>query len=125
MEKIIINFYKCIQDSQEFGSNNEHMVSRLFFEIGKNDYHCEVRQPYGSSYSFEEDPIEVSVPVELEKLVNYEQFREAAEAYFRSNVGKNGSGINMSNSINVRMMNNTFIKDFQITIDPAGMSGGW
>ena len=33
MAKVKITFHKCIQDSQEYGSNDEHMVSRIFFSI--------------------------------------------------------------------------------------------
>jgi hypothetical protein len=29
MAKVKITFQKCIQDSQEYGSNDEHMVSRI------------------------------------------------------------------------------------------------
>jgi hypothetical protein len=36
--KAKVTFRKLIQDSQEYGSNDEHLVSRVFFdlEIGEN-----------------------------------------------------------------------------------------
>ena len=33
MPQISVTFHKLIQDSQEFGSDDEHMVSRAFFKI--------------------------------------------------------------------------------------------
>jgi len=35
-----ITFYKCVQDSQDYGSDDEHMVSRVFFilEIGDKKF---------------------------------------------------------------------------------------
>jgi len=33
MSQISVTFHKLIQDSQEFGSDDEHMVSRAFFKI--------------------------------------------------------------------------------------------
>ena len=35
MKKARVTFRKCIQDSQEYGSNNEYMVSRVFFDLEK------------------------------------------------------------------------------------------
>ena len=33
MSKATVNFHRCIQDSQDYGSNDEHMVSRVFFDL--------------------------------------------------------------------------------------------
>jgi len=40
MSKAKIIFYKCVQDSQDYGSDDEHMVSRVFFnlEIGEERF---------------------------------------------------------------------------------------
>jgi len=65
MTKARVIFNKCIQDSQDYGSNDEHMVSRVFFtlEVGDRRYdglYVDVKQTVGSSY--EDGPIEVSSP---------------------------------------------------------------
>lgn len=126
MKKIKLNFYKCIQDSQEFGSTNEHMMSRLFFKIDNTEYVCDVRQPFGSENSFENDPIEVTIPETLKQIVSYEQFRQAAEDYYRKSVGRNGSGINIGNGCtNIRMSNNTFVNSYSVEIDYIDFPGGW
>ena len=50
-----MTFQRCVQDSQEFGSDDEHMVSRVFFglEIGGNAYHdlhVDIKQTVGSEF---------------------------------------------------------------------------
>jgi hypothetical protein len=126
MKKMKLNFYQCILDSQKFGSTNEHMMSRLFFRIDYTEYVCDIRQPYGSDHSFENDPIEVRVPEKLKEIVNYEQFRQAAEDYYRKSVGAEGSGIKIGEGCtNIRMSNITFVKNYSVEIDQIGFSGGW
>jgi hypothetical protein len=67
MDKLELIFSKIMQDSQVYGSNNEHMISRIFFSLDGKEYECNVRQPYGENFSFENDPIEVETPDELKK----------------------------------------------------------
>ncbi len=125
MSKLELIFSKCIQDSQEYGSTNEHMISRIFFSIDGKEYECNVRQPYGENFSFENDPIEVESPEELKKLINYGQFRDEVENYYRKMVGANANGIRIQGGTNIRMYSNTFIIPHTATIDKAGMSGAW
>ncbi|PKD15768.1 hypothetical protein APR41_10745 [Salegentibacter salinarum] len=125
MKKIQLLFKKCIQDSQDYGSDNEHMISRIFYEVDGVDYECNVRQPYGESFSFDEDPIEVEAPKELGKKINYGQFRDEVENYYKQIVGSSGRGINIQGGTNIRMQNNTFEMEYRTEIDEAGYSGGW
>jgi hypothetical protein len=125
MDKLELIFSKIMQDSQVYGSNNEHMISRIFFSLDGKEYECNVRQPYGENFSFENDPIEVETPDELKKTVNYGQFRDEVENYFRMAVGSNAHGIQIQDGMNIRMSNNTFSFPHKATIDKAGMSGGW
>ncbi len=125
MNKLELKFSKIIQDSQVYGSNNEHMISRIFFSVDGKEYECNVRQPYGENFSFENDPIEVEAPEGLKKIINYGQFRDAVENYFRMAVGSNARGINIQGGTNIRMTNNSFSFPHKATIDKAGMSGGW
>lgn len=54
--------------------------------------------------------MEVSPPVGYDGPINYAAFRDAAEFYYRSCIGENGSVINIKGSSNVRMRNNRFMK---------------
>lgn len=125
MSKITLEFYKCIQDSQEFGSDNEHMMSRVFFTLDGKPYECNIRQPYGGNFSSEETPIEVETPQELKRVVNYLEFRDAVESYFREIIGGQGHGIRITGNVsNIRMMNNIFGRKKIVQINRAGDTGG-
>ncbi len=90
MEKVKIVFKKCIQDSQEYGSNDEFMVSRIFFDIitpteNYKDLHSDIKQMVGGK--FDSDPIEVSLPTQLKEKLDYGSFRNVTEDYYRNLVG--------------------------------------
>ncbi len=113
-------FYKCVQDSQEYGSNDEHMVSRVFFslEIDGKKYdglYSDIKQTVGSS--FETGVVEVSPPLGYDGPLNYMAFRDAAEKYFRQLVGSTASGIHISGGSNIRMRNNTFVFSMPFEFD--------
>jgi len=122
-----ITFCKCIQDSQDYGSNDEHMVSRVFFvlEIADKrfDLHADIKQAVGSSY--ETGPIEVGQPEEYRGPFNYDAFRDAAEKYYRSLVGSSGRGISIQGGTNIRMRNNTFVQNMIAEFEVKEGSAGW
>jgi hypothetical protein len=125
--KTKVTFTKCIQDSQDYGSTDEHMVSRLFFdlEIGNNRYHglcVDIKQAVGGD--FEKTPLEVGTPQGYKGPLNYTAFRAASEAYYRECVGSQGRGIRIAGGSNIRMRNNTFAMpktaEFETDTDPSG-----
>lgn len=125
--KAKVTFTRCVQDSQEYGSNNEYMVSRVFFdlEIGGQIHrglHADLKQVVGSH--FETGDIEVGKPEGYPGPFNHVAFRDAAESYFRSLVGAAGRGIQIKGASKVRMMNNTFdfcqISEFEVDGSTAG-----
>jgi hypothetical protein len=122
-----ITFYKCIQDSQDYGSNDEHMVSRVFFtfEIGgkKYDLHADIKQAVGASY--ETGPIEVGSPEGYKGPFNYEAFRDAAEKYYRRLVGSSATGIRIQGGSNIRMRNNTFIQEMAVECEVGEGTPAW
>ena len=108
--------YRLIQDSQEYGSNDEYMVSRVFFnlKIGEKsfkDLYSNIKQTVGSD--FNSTPLEISSPIGYEGPFNYLEFRNLVEAYVRDRIGPDGKGINMGGAKNVRMRNNTFDAPFE------------
>jgi hypothetical protein len=114
-----VTFYKCIQDSQDYGSNDEHMVSRVFFflEIDEKrlDLHADIKQTVGSSFETEN----------YKGPFNYDAFRDAAEKYYRSLVGSLGGGIRIQGGTNIRMRNNTFIQNMIAEFEVKEGSAGW
>jgi hypothetical protein len=56
MPKFKVTFHEVIQDSQVFGSNDEHMVSRVFFSLevdGKRpgDFYADLKQAVGNEFT--------------------------------------------------------------------------
>lgn len=120
MEKAKIVFRKCIQDSQALGSNDEHMVSRVFFDMairGKKykSLYVDIKQPVGGP--FETAPLEVSWPKGYEGHFNYNSFREAVEDYYRGLVGSMGRGIRIQGGGNIRMHDNVILQQKEVELD--------
>jgi len=119
---------RLIQDSQDYGSNDEHMVSRVFFDLEiegarHSNLHADIKQPVGSS--FESAGLEVSNPSGYKGPFNYEAFRTIVEQYYRSLIGSGGSGIHISGCSNVRMRNNTFIQPAVAEFEIQATGGPW
>jgi hypothetical protein len=127
MAKCKVTLTRCIQDSQDYGSDDEHMISRVFFKMdidGRHysDLHADIKQVVGSNY--ETGDIEVSHPRGYTGPFNYTAFRDAVEVYYRRLVGSAASV--MRPGPGSRMRNNTFNieKVVEFDVDTTG-SGGW
>ncbi len=130
MPKLTLRFSRMILDSQDFGSDDEHMVSRVFFSVagpdGKpvGDFHADVKLVVGGSY--ETDPLEVGPPIGYQGPWDQERFREAVTAYVRRCVGSSGTGIRLGpGAKGIRMRNNTFAFPFEAAIDAKKVTGTW
>lgn len=121
MPKATVKFLYMIRDSKDYGSNDEHMVSHVFFDLTVGDkrypgVHAIVKQTVGAS--FESDPIEVSPPVGYRGPMNFDAFRKAVERYCRNNVGNTASGIRISGGAkNIRIRDNRFTKQATESFD--------
>jgi len=128
MSKAKVVFFKCLQDSQELGSNDEHMVSRVFFtlEIDGQSFvnlYANLKQTVGDDY--ETGSIEVSQPQGYSGPLNYEAFSNAAVKYYRSLVGSQGRVIRVEGSRNARMRNNTFMRMMEVEFDIGKSDTSW
>ena len=127
MQIATVTFKKLIQDSQDYGSDDDHMVSRAFFDLeigGKKleNLHVDLKQTVGSD--IESGSIEVGHVHGYSGPGNYEVFRREVESYFRSLVGSSGSGIHIQGASNIRMRNNTFVREHTVQF-PVSQNGGW
>jgi len=109
MPKYKVTFHEAIQDSQTFGSNDEHMVSRVFFSLvvdgeRAGNFYANLKQTVGTE--FNSSDIEVSPPHEYDGPLDYAQFSEAARDYFSRQFGTEGSAIRFSGGGNIRMRDN-------------------
>ncbi len=128
MDTAKVVFQKLIQDSQDYGSDDQHMVSRAFFsiDVGGNvteGAYVDIKQPVGSD--FETTPLEVSQPTGYNGPFNYEAFRQSAENYYRKLIGSQGSGIHIPGGENIRMRNNTFVQNFTVEFEVSNESPAW
>ena len=128
MGRAVVFFHRCMQDSQDYGSDDAHMVSRVFFTLNYDgllyeNLYVEIKQPVGAN--IETDPLEVGVPQGYRGPFNHEAFRAAVEKYFRGLVGSRGSGIRITGGGTARMRDNLFVvpATAEFDIDPSG--GGW
>ena len=91
-----VHFKMIHQVSQTFGSDNEHMVSRVYFDLEVSgetipNLYADVKQPVGSD--FLTDPLEVPLPEDYSGPLSYEGYRDAVEKYYRMSFGSQGGGI--------------------------------
>ena len=109
MSKANITFHTLIQNIQELGGNQNHMISRAFFILehgGKTytDMSVNLRQPFGSEYAGE--LIEVEKPSgSYSGNWNHNDFGDVVEDYYRSAIG---GAFGIGSGVNIRMQNNMF-----------------
>jgi len=126
MSKAKVIFYKCIQDSQDYGSDDEWMVSRVFFnlEIGEERFeelYADVKQTVGSDY--DTALLELSAPHGYEGAFNHQAFRDCAEKYYRSCIGSEATGIRIEKGARfIRMRNNIIGKEMVCEFEISGGS---
>jgi hypothetical protein len=89
MPTAMVHFKELIQDSQNYGSDDEHMVSRVFFDlqVGEKRYpgaYANIRQKVGAGAA---GPIEVSPPAGYVGPFDNNKFQAEVEKYFRSVIG--------------------------------------
>jgi hypothetical protein len=94
MPTATVTFLKIHQDSQDFGSDDDHMVSRIFFdlEIDGSKYQnlsADIKQTIGEDY--ESGPLEVSPPHGYNGPFHFQDFQKAVEDCYRSQVGSGGA----------------------------------
>lgn len=123
-------FSRILQVSQELGSNDEHMVSRVFFDLlvgqeAHRDLYADIKQTVGTSY--ETAPLEVSFPQGFRGRLSYDQFRRHVEAYYRRAIGSTGMGIHVSGGASITMRNNNFAFPMvvDIEVDENTEPSGW
>jgi hypothetical protein len=123
-------FTKIIHDSQEYGSDDEHMASRVFFSIVLGDQkernlYADVKLTVGAN--FDRDPIEVSLPRGLEGTINYGVFRKHVEDYYREQIGSKGKAICIDGCAVVRIIDLVIEASKAVDIEINGNTAdtGW
>jgi hypothetical protein len=129
MATATIRFKECIQDSQDYGSDDEHMVSRVFLDLESDgqvfpNLTVDIKQTVGSS--FEDGPLEVAQPRGYDGSMNYAPFRNEVEKYYRGLVGKSGVAIRIGPGVSgLRMRNNRMPIAGSASFDFTESSAAW
>jgi hypothetical protein len=125
-----VTFNECIQDSQDYGSDDEHMVSRVFFTLEVDGRRVEglyvnIKQVVGDD--FETGPIEVGPArgAHYRGPFNHASFRDEVEKYYRSLVGASGRHILIQGASHVRMRNIRHRRAKTVEFEISGADGGW
>jgi hypothetical protein len=95
MPTATVHFKELVQDSQNYGSDDKHMVSRVFFDlqVGEKKYpgaHANLKQAVGAAAS---DRVDVSPPAGYAGPFDQQKFQAEVEKYFRSLVAASASSI--------------------------------
>ncbi|HPC02528.1 MAG TPA: hypothetical protein PLE04_02045 [Syntrophales bacterium] len=104
-----ITFNKCLQDAQDLGSDDEFMVSRVYFSLIIDDkiyenLYADVKQAVGSN--FEDSNFEVSPPHGYDGPLSYPKFRDCVIKYYTSLIGPKGRLIRFEKARDIVMRNN-------------------
>ena len=105
-----VRMIRLIQNSQEYGTGDDHMVSVVTFSVkderGKEYIGtCLLKQTVGAPL---EHPLEVQAPIGYAGPELGPNLRKAVDHYYRSLVGPGASGISFSGPGSITMINNTF-----------------
>ena len=126
MARVQVKLESCIQDSQDFGSDDEHMVSRVFVTITVGDKktpgYVDIKQTVGAS----PDTIEVGRPQGYRGPFNQDIFRREVSRYFLARIGPAGSGIRIEDgATDIRMRRNVFVAELIFEFDADETSKAW
>jgi hypothetical protein len=132
MANIRLTFLGCLQNSQELGSTDEHMISRLYFDFEVNGheytgFHCDIKQIVGAQFE-SESPLEVGPPTggRYRGPFNYEAFRAEAESYYRGLVGAQGRAIRIGpGAKGIGMYNNRLSFRKVVEFPVSGTEAAW
>lgn len=126
MPKMRVVFHKCLRGGNDLGSNDQHMVSRLFFslEIRGQRYdglYADVKQPVEP---YETGSLEVSSPqgAPYSGPFNYEIYRYAAANYYRK---LSRRGIAFRSGARTRMKNNEVKCPAVVEFEASGPDVSW
>lgn len=106
-----VNFASCVYDSEEYGSNDQQIVSRVFFNfwcegLRYTGLHADIKHSVDGD--LETDPLEITRPRDYDGPISLEAFQRAVGQYYRSLVGGGEPGNDLANS-KTRMRDHTFL----------------
>jgi hypothetical protein len=128
MARIAGEFFLFHQDSQEFGSDDQHMVSRVYFRMSVDgrppaEFYVPVKLAVGGNY-LAADQLEIGRPSGYGGTFNHDAFAAEVAKYVRTCVGPGARGINFAPGSSVRMMDNRFVIRMPFEFEVPNQTGG-
>ena len=111
MATMRVNFASCVQDSRDYGSDDQYVVSRVFFSIwcGGQRYtglYSDIKHPVDAD--IETNLLEITLPHGYDGPISSAAFRRSVGQYYRSLIGRGVLGARIGESC-TRMCDNTFL----------------
>lgn len=96
--QVTLNLRDLLQNSQDYGTNDDHLVSVVRYEIvldgqPQGSFESLVRQSAGGDRA---DILEVGLPPGYGGPIDHQALSRCIESYFRSQVGAEGRGIRIT-----------------------------
>jgi len=88
-----ITFEKCVLDSRDLGSDEKHMVSRVFFSL---DIGGEVYSDLSVDIKHQlkgQDQIEIGKPFGFNGILNDDEYRDCVKRFYNSLVESRAAGL--------------------------------
>jgi hypothetical protein len=119
-KRVRVKLKRCIQNSRLAGSDDTHMISRVFYELVVNgnkqgSFYSDIKQPVGSEDTAED--LEVTIPAEYKGPFHHERFAEGIRNYYQRVVGPKGSASPYGGSKSVVMKDKTIVMDAEFEFE--------
>jgi hypothetical protein len=119
-KRVRVKLKRCIQNSHEAGSDDTHMISRVFYELVVNgnkqgSFYSDIKQSVGSEYDAED--LEVTAPHGYTGPINHERFAQGIRNYYQRLVGPKGSAPSYGGTKSVVMKNKTIVMDTEFEFE--------
>ncbi len=125
MGKVIFTSLAQGEHNYHFSNQDENvMVATIDVVYKGQNFRTEVKQPYGVEFE-ENEGFELYIPFDsLLRQLNYNDFSDKCEEYYRNMIGKNGSMIRIGEGANnIKMSNNIILVPWEVDIPLANDNG--
>ena len=128
MATATVAFRKCVINSQEYGGDDKHLASRVFFDLdiegeGYANLYVDVRQ--SKTTDLKEESLEISGPYGYDGPFNCEVFQASLEFYYRQVIGEKGAGWDVLIGGPLQFEGWTIEQEMLVQFEVAESERGW
>ena len=117
MQDITVLFHRVHVDSQNYGSTDDCMASRVFFDVSvgekpRRESYADLKQIVGSTFGAEN--IEVGPPTGYPGVFDQEAFAKEAAQYYLSLIGPQATEVRLNPDARVRLSDRVLQKEHTV-----------